>query len=119
MVSDQTGSRPLTLSKRIRKCHTETLSQCVSQFSPLWCARYVIHLLLHTVLSLQTISPYNVFEQGLITVLLWQLRASHHLTLQQGFGNDTTKQILNAILDYGLYGLYGLTTQVLNLNNNN
>ena len=44
MVSDQTGSRPLTLSKQIWKCHTETVSQCDSQ---LWCAQYAIHLLLN------------------------------------------------------------------------
>ena len=65
----------------------------------------------HCPFSLQAISPYNVFEQGLITALLLWLRASHHLTLQKGFGNDTPKQILNAILDYSLYGLDGLTTQ--------
>ena len=66
--------------------------------------------MLYCPFSLQAISQYNVFEQGLITALLWRLRASHNLTLKIGFGNDTTKILLNSLLDYSLYGLDGLTT---------
>ena len=44
---------------------------------------FTINYMLYCPFSLQAISQYNVFEQGLITALLWRLRASHNLTVKK------------------------------------